>query len=168
MAAAADWDSEHYSVYVATSNELSDLLASEITFSETYDDPNNEGTQYERTLELTSLAGEIVYVAFRHHEVTDMDWISIDEVTVTAETVLSVDDNEFQGFNYFIQNNTLKIAANDAMQNIKIYNILGKEVVAQKLSNNEETIDITHLQSGVYIASISIDGVIKTIKIYKN
>ncbi|HLW14652.1 MAG TPA: choice-of-anchor J domain-containing protein [Flavobacteriaceae bacterium] len=168
MAAAADWDNENYSVYVATSNEIADLLVSDVTFTETYDDPTNQGTQYERTLDLSSLMGEVVYVAFRHHDVTDMDWISIDDVKVTAEEILSVDDNEFLGFNYFVNNNTLNLSSNDAMQNISIYNIIGKEVVMKMLNNNQETIDISALQPGIYITKVSIDGVSKTFKIHKN
>lgn len=84
MAAAAAWDQEHYSVYVATTSDLASLQASPVKFSETYDDPANLGTQYSRTLDLTSFAGQTVYVAFRHHDSTDMDFISIDDVVVKS------------------------------------------------------------------------------------
>lgn len=168
MAAAASWDNENYSVYVSTSNSIGDLVASDVTFTEIYDDPNDQGTQYYRTLDVTSFAGEVIYVAFRHHDVTDMDWISIDDVSVIADDVLSVEDNEFLGFAYFVQNNTLNLSANDALENISIYNILGKEVVKQNLNNNVEAIDISALQSGIYLTKVSIDGVSKTFKIYKN
>lgn len=82
--AAAAWDNEHYSVYVGTASDIASLQASNVQFSETYDDPNNLGTQYSRTLDVSSLAGQTIYVAFRHHNVTDMDYISIDDVVVKS------------------------------------------------------------------------------------
>ncbi len=83
-AAAESWDKEHYSVYAATDKTIAALSASPVTFSETYDDPANLGTQYTRTLDLSSLAGQVVYVAFRHHNSTDMDFILIDDVVVKS------------------------------------------------------------------------------------
>lgn len=84
QAAAAEWDLEHYSVYVSTQNTLTALEASPVKFSETYDDPADAGTQYSRSLDLSSFAGQTVYIAFRRHDVTDMDFLSIDDVTVKA------------------------------------------------------------------------------------
>lgn len=85
--AAAEWDKEHYSVYVGTSSDMAALAASPVTFSETYDDPANAGTQYSRTLDVSSLKGQTIFLAFRHHNVTDMDFISIDDVEVKAPPV---------------------------------------------------------------------------------
>ena len=82
--AAAAWDNENYSVYVALASDIATLGASPVTFTEVYNDPANAGTQYSRTLDVSSFAGQTIYVAFRHHNVTDMDFISIDDVVVKA------------------------------------------------------------------------------------
>jgi len=164
-AAAAAWDNEKYSVYVATSDDIADLEASAVTVTETYDDPDNLGTSYERTLDVSSLVGQTVYVAFRHHDVSDMDYLSIDDVTVAGS--LAVGTNEFKGFNYFVTNNELSLSANTSMEKVALYNMLGQQVVSQKLNSNNETVSISGLQSGVYIATVSIDGVSKTFKIVK-
>lgn len=79
-----EWDKENYSVYVGTASDMASLQASPVQFSETYDDPANLGTQYNRSLNVSSFAGQTIYVAFRHHNVTDMDYISIDDVVVKA------------------------------------------------------------------------------------
>jgi hypothetical protein len=167
QAAAASWDLEKYSVYVATSSDISDLESATVTFTEIYDDPSNAGTQYERTLDVSSLAGETVYLAFRHHDVTDQDFLSIDDVMVTGG-VLSVGTNEFNGFNQFVANNQLNLSANTSMNNVALYNMLGQQVVSQKLSSNKETVELSGLQSGIYIATVSIDGASKSFKIVKN
>ncbi|MRT16666.1 T9SS type A sorting domain-containing protein [Vitellibacter sp. q18] len=166
QAAAAEWDNENYSVYVGTSSDIADLEMATVTFTEVYDDPNDQGTQYERSLDLSSLAGETVYVAFRHHDVTDMDYLSIDDVVVSG--ILAVGTNEFQGFKYAVANANLNLSANAAMDNVAIYNMLGQQVISQKLSSNNETVALSSLQSGVYVVTVTIDGATKTFKIAKN
>lgn len=165
QAAAATWDNENYTVYVGTSNDIADLVNASVTFNEVYDDPDDLGTQYDRTLDLTSLAGETVYVAFRHHDVTDQDFLSIDDVMVSG--VLAVGTNEFKEFNYFVANNQLNLSANTSMEKVVLHNLLGQEVTAQNLSNNTEIINLSALQSGVYLATVTIDGASKTVKIIK-
>lgn len=166
QAAAATWDLEKYSVYVGTSSDITDLENATVTFTEIYDDPDNLGTQYDRSIDLSSLAGEIVYVAFRHHDVTDQDFLSIDDVMITG--VLAVGTNEFKGFKHFVANGQLNLSANTAMERVALYNMLGQEVVSQKLASNNETVSIAGLQSGVYIATVSIEGASKTFRIVKN
>ena len=82
--AAASWDNERYSVYVGTASDITSLQASTVKFTEVYNDPANAGTQYSRSLDVSSFAGQTIYVAFRHHDVTDMDFISIDDVVVKS------------------------------------------------------------------------------------
>ncbi|MBA5629469.1 T9SS-dependent choice-of-anchor J family protein [Moheibacter lacus] len=85
QAAAASWDLENYSIYVATESDLVSLEASDVSFSETYDDPDGNGTQYERTLDVSSFAGQTIYIAVRHHDCEDQDWLSIDDLEVVVE-----------------------------------------------------------------------------------
>jgi len=101
QAAAAAWDLEKYSVYVSTSSAIGTLVGSATTFTEIYDDPAGAGSSYARNLDLSAHAGQIVYVAFRHWDCTDQDWLSIDDVTVTssvsyvAETVVHAADQNY-------------------------------------------------------------------------
>ena len=41
-------------------------------------------------------------------------------------------------------------------------------MVSQKLNSNNETVNISGLQSGVYIVTVSIEGASKTFRIVKN
>jgi len=90
QAAAAAWDLEEYSVYVSTSSAIGTLVGSATTFNEIYDDPANAGSSYARNLDLSAHAGQIVYVAFRHWNCTDQDWLSIDDVVVTSTKTIGV------------------------------------------------------------------------------
>jgi hypothetical protein len=79
-----------------------------------------------------------------------------------------VADNNFKGFNYFVADNKLDITATMSMQNISLHNILGQQVISQKLSDNNETVEVSGLQAGVYIATVTIEGASKTFKIVKS
>src|SRR5690554_3068841 len=59
-----EWNAEHYTVYVATANTIGDFQASSVLFSETY---SGDGNQQNKTLDISSFAGETIYIAFRHH-----------------------------------------------------------------------------------------------------
>lgn len=81
---------------------------------------------------------------------------------------LGLGENSFEGFSYAVNANhhlTLKASAN--LNNVVLYNIVGQEVLSQKLSNTVETIDLSNLTTGVYLATVSIEGQTKTIKIVK-
>ncbi len=55
-----------------------------------------------------------------------------------------------------------------AMTKVELYSILGQNVMSQPLSNQSESIDISSLNDGVYIAKVFVDDNYKTIKFVKN
>ncbi|WGF92863.1 T9SS-dependent choice-of-anchor J family protein [Aequorivita marisscotiae] len=120
----------------------------------------------EFTVDLDFYAGQDVYIAI-NHVASDQFGFQVDDFKVTAD-VLGVNDQVFQGFKYFVANNQLNLSATTSMERVAIYNMLGQEVVSQKLANTNETINISGLQSGVYIATVSIGGASKTFRIVKN
>ncbi len=120
----------------------------------------------EFTVDLDAYAGQDVYIAINHVG-ADQFGFQVDDFKVTAD-VLGVNDAVFQGFNYFVANNQLNLSANTSMEKVALYNMLGQQVVSQKLNSNNETVELSGLQSGVYIATISIDGARKSFKIVKN
>jgi uncharacterized repeat protein (TIGR02543 family) len=90
---------EHYSVWISTTGiEPTDFtMVFEETLSQTH-----TGWEYQnREVVISDYAGEEIYVAIRHHDVTDMDRIVIDNVKIVMineeleETVVFFED--FQG-----------------------------------------------------------------------
>lgn len=79
------WADETYSVYAATSNTVAAFLASEPLLTENAADNGTGGEFYEKELDLSAFDGEAeVYIAFRHHDSSDMFALHIDDVSVTA------------------------------------------------------------------------------------
>lgn len=155
--------SETYYVTVTTVNDQQTILDAEPVYFETI--PVWEGRV--RTINLDDYIGQDVYVAFRH-QTYDQWMLGVDDILVTA-TTLGVGDNVFQGFNHFLNDNgQLDLNANKPMSSIELYNILGQQVISKKLSKLNETIDLSTINSGIYIVKVVIDGQIKTFKILKD
>jgi hypothetical protein len=84
------------------------------------------------------------------------------------EGELGTDDQQFNGFTYFVDaSSQLNLIAATEMSNITIFDIAGKQVISQKLSNINAQINLNSLNTGVYIANIAIDGASKSFKIVK-
>ena len=82
--------------------------------------------------------------------------------------VLGVNDNSFEGFSYFIDaNDILTLKASTNLENVVLYNVVGQEVISQKLSNTSETINLSNFTSGLYIVTVTIEGQAKSFKIVK-
>jgi hypothetical protein len=52
---------------------------------------------------------------------------------------------------------------NSSDATVAIYSILGKKVVSQKLTNN--TLNVSALQSGIYLVKVTQDGAVSTQKL---
>ena len=98
-ASTETYRAEHYAVLISTTG--TDPEDFTIVFEETLLTTHPQWEYQVREIAIDDLAGENIYVAFRHYDVTDMDRISIDNVKVymvdadEVETVIFFED--FQG-----------------------------------------------------------------------
>lgn len=153
--AAASWDEEKYSIYVGTSNDISVLVNSAVTLTETLGDAGNTGTPLPHSFDISAMAGEpVVYIAFRHWNCTDQDFLSVDDVTVSAET-LSIEEFE-EPITYKIGcvNQYISIYNINSNVNYKVLSLTGQTIIEGKTDIETHTIDATSLASGVYIVEI--------------
>lgn len=169
-AADDSWADENYTVYVTDAgNTVSDVNSASISFNELVSDngPGGLDNPYTKTLDISSLAGSSsVYVAFRHHNVTDQFTIEIDDVTVTADN-LSTDEFSQVNFEFFVNNDQLNLSANQSFDNINIFDLSGKQVMSQTLSSNDENVSIQNFANGLYLAKVQIGEQTKTFKFVK-
>jgi len=169
--ASSNYAHEFYSIYAATGNQTSDFEASTLNRGEYVDNIGGAGNFVTRTLDLSSLAGNTVYIAFRHYNSTDQSNIEIDEVNVSSVALgLSIEDFDKSNFSYQYSSDrkTLTLeSANKPISQVEIYNILGQRVIDTRLSNTKQEIDLSTLVNGIYIAQIEIDNTKKTIKFLK-
>ena len=165
--AAASWDEEKYSLYISTSDDINVLTTLTADFTETLGDALDTGIPVTHNFDLSGFAGQVIYVVFRHWDCTDEDFLAIHSMEVTA-TTLSTDTFNTLNFNYFVDaQNMLNLNANEALSQVKLYNMLGQEVMSKNLSNQNEAIDINALNTGVYLAKVQINNAVETFKFVK-
>ena len=123
-----------------------------------------EYTEY--SYDLSDYEGQMVYLAI-HYVAQDSFVFQMDDFSVQGN-ILGIEDNLFNNFNHYITNNNLVMSASSSLENIQLYNLLGQEVFSKSLSNTNETINIESLDTGIYIAKVSIQGKSKSFKIVKN
>lgn len=76
-----DWSQEHLEVWISTTGvTVPDDFTDQV---DDYTCPAGSNDYVKRTVNLSSYDGEIIYIAFRHCDITDMFWIKIDDITVT-------------------------------------------------------------------------------------
>jgi len=162
---------EYYTIYAATNNGISDFESSSVKRGEYADEVGGEGVFTTRSLDISSLVGETVYIAFRHHNSTDQYSINIDDVTVERSSTLGIDDLQQHSFKHYYNAYTdiLTLDSSDAPMNaIVVYNILGQAVLNERLHLTEETISLSSLNDGIYIIQVKLNGIDKTFKFIKS
>ncbi len=162
---------EYYTLYAATGNLISDFESSSVFLSEYVDEAGGAGVFVTRSLDVSSLAGNMVYLAFRHQNISGWQFnINIDDVSISNST-LGIDDFQVNSFKYYYNTNTdvlILKSSNSALDSVEIYNILGQNVLNRSLSQSTETVNLSTLKDGIYIARIKIDNSVKTIKFLKH
>jgi hypothetical protein len=121
-----------------------------------------------RSLNISALAGQSIYIAFRHHAVSNQFVLNIDNIAING--TLSVSDIENEGFNYFYNKNSdiLNLeSSKDPLSHIEIYSLLGQNVISKSLKSLTESIDVSSLTDGLYLARVYVGGHLKTIKFLK-
>ena len=92
---------------------------------------------------------------------------AIDNFIISVNQVLGVNQNEISGLNMYpnpVSKGTLYITSNSSeAKSISIYDILGKQVLNTKTSNN--SVNVSSLKAGSYIVKISEDGKTDTKKL---
>jgi hypothetical protein len=75
------WANERYSVYANSSNNHTTMQAAGHEFTEVIG-TTPSGSYVLRSVDLSAFAGQTIHIAFRHHDVSDMFRINIDDIMV--------------------------------------------------------------------------------------
>lgn len=124
------------------------------------------GDYMEYTYDLSAYDGQDVYVAI-HYTAQDSFIMLTDDYSVKAAS-LGVEELNAFGFSQFIDSSSnLNLRANVSLQNVELFNIVGQQVLNKNLSSNNETVSLSNLTDGVYIARVTVQGQTETFKIIK-
>lgn len=152
------WAAENYTVYVATNNTVAALQASTTNFSETLSASGN--LYLSRTLDISSFAGQTIYVAFRHHAVSDQFRINIDDVLVSTQITTNVQVNNNIASPQQIQLNGLgntifyDASSSDIMLGVNVNDSNNYGCTSVAVSRDQTAVGAAAAQYGASVATI--------------
>ncbi|WP_299117262.1 GEVED domain-containing protein [uncultured Winogradskyella sp.] len=94
----------------------------------------------------------------------------VEDYKVTVDSTLSNPDLEdASAFTYFPNpvKNTLTLNAQNTIENVTMYNMLGQEVLRATPNNVDSELDMSSLQGGTYFVKVTIANITKTIRVIK-
>lgn len=155
----ASYYQEHYGVLVSTSGTAATNFTT--VFEETFS-PNKAQTNWVmKTVDLSSYAGQQVYIAIRHFNCTDMFILNLDDITVTNATVVgnSIDEINSEVSVYPIPaNNVVNVNAISNISNVEIYSISGQKVGDFTANGTTTSINTESLSNGMYLMKINTEN----------
>ncbi|HLV42134.1 MAG TPA: T9SS type A sorting domain-containing protein [Brumimicrobium sp.] len=113
-------------------------------------------------------SGTINQLRFEHDNHEGIMYI---DNVITNGQPLSVENLESDlNFTHFYNKESESLvieSANEALEAISVYNLMGQEIINAKLSKNVETIDMKGLNNGIYKVRLTVGNSIKTMKVLK-
>ena len=112
----------------------------------------------------THSSGALTFVFRSDYDVQRAGW----EANISCSP-LSVSDQAFENFTYYPNpvENSLVLKAATTIQTVKVYNLLGQEVLTVSPNATNSTIEMSSLQTGTYLMKVSIDNTEQTFRLIK-
>lgn len=154
----ADYAEEHYSVYISTTgrsvNDFTNAVVTETT----------TGEWRGHNVSLADYAGQTIYVAFRHYNVTDMFYLDIDDITI-SDTQVSIDDVD--NINVAVYPNPVSDVLNirgEGILQIELMDVNGRTVMT---SGATSQLNLSGMAAGLYMVRVITNDGVHTQKIVK-
>ena len=158
VAQDAGYAAEHYGVYVSTSGTAPSNFT--LLYEEDLDadgGPRAQGTWKQKHVNLP-YGGQTIHIAIRHFNVTDMFYMNIDNLSVTA----GVGVENHDGLNTKVYpnpaNNVLNINATANINRVEIFNMMGQMVGSYTANDVNAQINTSSFANGVYTVKIETEN----------
>lgn len=159
-----DYYQENYTVYISDTDEVNDILASTTTFNERLTS-SDVGQWNQRSLDLSSDVGKLVYVVFRHHDSFYNWFLGLDDIEITSETL---GNKEFKiNLSYYFDRATksLELEALSHIKEVSIYDMNGRLINLENPNTLKTNIDFNYIPKGLYIVKAKTDQGFESIKV---
>mgnify|MGYP001163840818 FL=1 len=163
-----DWCQENYSVYVGTEPTIENLTSSSVSYTETISGIGDAcGNAFaQRSLDISAAGGTLAYIGFRHHDVSDMFVLNIDDLSIFSGS-MSVQDPETLEMNIYpnpVNGNFVTIQTPvNGVKYVELFDITGKRLINTSLIT--DTLEVSSLSAGLYLIKVTVEGQSKTSKL---
>ena len=138
---------EHYAVYVSTSADPEAMAATTPIFESTCSRGSYDDTWAERIADLGQFGGQTVYIAFRHFNCTDMQFLLIDNVRIAESPCdapqVSLDNGP----------NAMSVST-DSRDNYEVVLLIGADTIETATLNNAATKVFNGIHPGDYTVKV--------------
>jgi hypothetical protein len=116
---------------------------------------------------LTGLTpGEVIYIGVWRYGTTVDGEFQVSAYDASLLSNSSFENESFKAYPNPVQN-VLNLSFNKNISNVKVFNLLGQEVMTNAINVNQSQIEMSHLASGTYLVKVTADNQVMTIKVIK-
>ena len=148
-----NYAAENFSVYLSTSGTNIDNF--NVTL---FENQTSTADMTEYTADLSAYTGNNVHIAFRHHNVSDMFRLNLDDVSISAGVGIADAENNNVSVYPNPANNVINVNATSNISNVEIYTIAGQKVGDFTVNSNHSAISTSNLTSGLYLMKIHTEN----------
>jgi len=151
---------EYYSILISTSDSIQSFT--DVVHQET---AVFDADLIYREHDITPYSGQKVYIAFRHHNVSNQFYLNIDDIVV--KQIVGIGEpgimNALKLFPNPVSDKLFLISENE-INSIKLFNNLGKLLINQNINKKSSEFDLSGFFNGVYYLRIETEqGIINRI-----
>jgi hypothetical protein len=155
--ANATYSNEKFAVYVVTNT--ADILLGNVPAPVFETTLSGEGPEAFRSIDISSVAANeaMVFVVFRHYDCTDQLSLVIDDVSVTTEQGVNVEENAAAAALNMFPNpatNVLNVQFSSEIAAIAVVALDGKVIINETVNNTSKAINVAELPAGAYLCEV--------------
>lgn len=155
-----DYSEENLSVYVSTTGMNPSDFTQVLNIT-------TDSIMSQYVVDLAAYAGQAVYVAFRHHDITDMFMVNVDDVEILAGSAPTAIEELAAQVNVYPNPSSDVVFVNTDAQisTIDVINVAGQKLSSLNVNNNNAQINVNGFAAGIYFLQINTENGLITKKI---
>ncbi len=139
-------------------------------FFQDVDTPRNTGTHQTANIDVSTFLNSAFSVRFIYDDGgVSAHGLGIDNYKLSGTSTAGIEDLSMLGFNYYPNptQNTLVLNARENIEEVKVFNMMGQEVLHYNTSDISVQLDMQKLPTGTYIVQVQVADKMGSFKLLK-
>ncbi len=139
-------------------------------FFQDTDTPRDTGENQTATFDVSAYLNAAFKVKFIYDDENFLSWgLGIDNFKLSNTSIAGLDELSLKGFSYYPNptNGIVNLSANEKIDKIRVFNVIGQEVIRESPSNFDTKIDMNNLPTGTYFVNVQVANKVGTFKMLK-